>query len=112
MKGKMKFSAVPYDRGLKLRLGDPPYAVEYLKSCIEESAADMPEVVLTALKNIADVHGMTWLARQTHIPRQTLYQMLSKEGNPSIRAFLSIISNLGLRISFVPEKQRNTRRAS
>lgn len=112
MKSKIKFSTVPYENGLKLRLGDPSYAVEYLKGCIEGSAADMPEVVLSALKNVADIHGMTWLAKQTKIPRQTLYQMLSKEGNPSIRAFISIIHNLGLRITFEPEKQKMQRRAS
>jgi len=103
-KVKFSFSTVPYEVGLRARLADPTYAVGYLKACIEESAADMPEVVLSALRNVADVHGMTWLSKQTGITRQTLYQMLSKEGNPSIRAFMSIISNLGIRMSFEPEK--------
>lgn len=112
IKRKMKFSTVPYEIGLKRRLADPEYAVDYLRACIEESAGDMPEVVLNALRNVAEVHGMTWLSRQTAIPRQTLYQMLSKEGNPSIRAFMNIIHNLGIRMGFEPEKPRTQRRAA
>lgn len=108
----MKFSTVPYDVGLKARLGAPDYAIGYLRACIEESAADMPEVVLSALRNVAEVHGMTWLSRQTAIPRQTLYQMLSKEGNPSIRAFMNIIHNFGIRMTFEPEKTKTSRSAA
>ena len=112
MKKKMKFSTVPYEVGLKARLADPTHAVGYLRACIEESAADMPEVVLSALRNVAEVHGMTWLSKQTNIPRQTLYQMLSKEGNPSIRAFMSIISNLGIRMNFEAERSKPQRAGS
>ena len=111
MKKSMKFSTIAYEVGLKARLGDPTQAVGYLKACIEESAADMPEVVLNALRNVAEVHGMTWLSKQTGIPRQTLYQMLSKEGNPSIRAFMTIISNLGIRMSFETERGKPQKRA-
>ena len=112
MKKKMTFSTVPYEVGLKARLGEPAYAVGYLKTCIEESAVDMPEVVLSALRNVADVHGMTWLSKQTGITRQTLYQMLSKDGNPSIRAFMSIINNLGIRMTFEPENHKSPKRAA
>ncbi len=100
MKKPMAFSTVPYEVGLKRRLANAEYALGYLKAGIEESAADMPEAVLAALKNVADAHGMTWLSKKTGIPRQTLYQMLSKDGNPSFRAFLKIAESLGLRIFF------------
>lgn len=96
---------VPYEDGLKKWLGNPEAAVEYLKASIEQSADDMPEVVLAALREVADVHGMTWLSKQTGLGRQALYQMLDpKIGNPSIRNFISIIHKLGIRMSFEPEK--------
>ena len=85
------------------------------KSCnapLRLLATDIPEAVLSALRSVAEVHGMTWLSKQTGITRQTLYQMLSKDGNPSIRAFMSIISNLGIRLSFVPESPRTSKRAA
>lgn len=108
MKNKTKSKKgrlVPYEKGLKKWLGSPEAAVEYLKACVEESADDMPEVVLAALREVADVHGMTWLSKQTGLGRQALYQMLDpKIGNPSIRNFISIIHKLGIRMTFEPAK--------
>lgn len=104
MKKKSEFSTVSYQDGLMKDLKDQKFVVEYLKASIRESANDMPEVVLEALRQISEVHGMSWLSRQTGIPRQTLYQMLSKNGNPSIRAFINIIHNLGIRMTFESEK--------
>lgn len=109
MRKKIKFSTVPYEVGLKARLADPSYAVGFLKSCIEESAGDVPEAVLSGLRSVAEVHGMTGLSKKTGITRQSLYQMLSKNGNPSIRAFMAIMSHLGIRLSFEPEKPRRKR---
>lgn len=103
MKKKMKFSTVPYEARLMKDLKDRGFAVEYLKGCIRESAGDMPEVVLNALRQVAEVQGMSWLSTQTDIPRQTLYHMLSPGGNPSIRAFISIIQSLGMRMTFESE---------
>ena len=114
MKRKSEFSTVPYEVGLMKDLKDRGFAVDYLKSCIHESASDMPEVVLDALRQISEVQGMSWLSKQTGIPRQTLYHMLSKAGNPSIRAFINIIHNLGIRMTFEPDKAmvKPKRRAS
>lgn len=95
---------VSNEDGLKKWLGDPAAAVEYIKASIEESASDMPEVVLGALRQVAEVHGMTWLSKQTGLGRQALYQMLNPEiGNPSIRNFISIVNKLGMRITFEPD---------
>lgn len=103
---------ISYDDGLRKWLGNPPAAVEYIKACIEESGADMPEVVLAALREVADVHGMTWLSKQTGLGRQTLYQMLDpKVGNPSIRNFVSIIHKLGIRMTFEPEAMPQSKAA-
>lgn len=96
---------VSYDGELIARLHSPRTAVEYIKACIEESGADMPEVVLAALREVANAHGMTWLSKQTGLGRQALYQMLDpKVGNPSIRNFIAIIHKLGIRMSFEPEQ--------
>ena len=105
MKGKGKF--VSHDEGLRNDLKNQKFAVEYLRAAIEESGADAPELVLLALRRIAEVHGMGWLSKRTAIGRQALYQMLSKDGNPSIRNFLAIVRNLGIRLSFESEKDGN-----
>ena len=110
MKQKMKFELVPHEDGLREDLKDPRFAAEYIKAAIAGSAADMPEVVLTALRRVAEVQGMRWLSEKTEINRQALYQMLSEEGNPTIRNFMAIIQNLGIRMTFEPEQGSKSKR--
>lgn len=113
MKQKIKFELVSHDEEVREELRDARFAAEYIKTAIAGSAADMPEVVLTALRRVADVQGMRWLSEKTGINRQALYQMLSEEGNPTLRNFMAIIHNLGIRMTFEPERAaKGKRRAS
>ena len=110
MKQKMKFELIPHEDGLREDLKEPRFAAEYIKAAIAGSAADMPEVVLMALRRVAEVQGMRWLSEKTEINRQALYQMLSEEGNPTIRNFMAIIHNLGIRMTFEPEQGSKSKR--
>ena len=93
MKEKMKFEVLPHEEGLREDLKDPRFAAEYIKAAIAGSAADMPEVVLMALRRVAKVQGMRWLSEKMEINRQALYQMLSEEGNPTIRSERTVLRN-------------------
>lgn len=110
MKEKMKFEFVPHEEELREDLKDPRFAAEYIKAAIAGSAVDLPEVVLTALRRVAEVQGMRWLSEKTGINRQALYQMLSEEGNPTIRNFMAIIHNLGIRMTFESEQGAKSKR--
>jgi probable addiction module antidote protein len=110
MKKKMKFELVSHEDQLRQDLKDPRFAAEYLKAAIAESAADLPDAVLIALRRVAEVQGMRWLSEKTGINRQALYQMLSEEGNPSIRNFMAIIHNLGIKMTFEPEQRVRPKR--
>ncbi|WP_422802449.1 addiction module antidote protein [Sulfitobacter pontiacus] len=57
-----------------------------------------PQYISHALGIIARVRGMTQLARDTGISRETLYRNLSKKGNPSLSTLTSVLSGLDLRI--------------
>jgi len=55
-----------------------------------------PQYISHALGIIARVRGMTQLARDTGISRETLYRNLSKKGNPSLSTLTSVLSGLDL----------------
>ncbi len=46
---------------------------------------------------------MTALADETELGRQTLYRMLSKEGNPRLATLNKVLHAAGLRIAITPE---------
>ena len=69
----------------------------YLDACLEE-AGDDPAFIAKALGNIARARGMSQLARDTGLGRESLYKALSPEGNPEISTVLKVIKALGLRL--------------
>ncbi|EFA9079793.1 putative addiction module antidote protein [Escherichia coli] len=69
----------------------------YLDACIEE-AEDDPALIAAALGDIARARGMTRLAKETGIGRESLYKALSGEGNPSFGTILKVTKALGLRL--------------
>ena len=86
-----------YHQDLIDSLKEPEEAVGYLRSALEEN--DMPEVFLVALRNVAEARGISKLARDTHLNRENLYKMLSKQGNPELGSLYAILDALGLKLS-------------
>jgi len=50
---------------------------------------------------IARARGMTQLANETGLGRESLYKALSGEGNPSFATILKVIQALGLKLGAV-----------
>lgn len=73
----------------------------YLQACIDE-AGDDAAFIAAALGDIARAKGMTQLARDTGLGRESLYKALSPEGNPSFATILKVISALGFKLSASP----------
>jgi probable addiction module antidote protein len=46
--------------------------------------------------------GMTALAVQTQLSRETLYRTLSARGNPTIKTLAAVLKATGLKISIAP----------
>ncbi|MDP2241944.1 MAG: putative addiction module antidote protein [Burkholderiales bacterium] len=69
----------------------------YLDACLEE-AGDDPAFIAKALGNIARARGMSQLARETGLGRESLYKALSGEGNPSFATILKVIRALGVKL--------------
>ncbi|MCB1214311.1 MAG: putative addiction module antidote protein [Deltaproteobacteria bacterium] len=94
---KIKKKLTKYNQDLMESLKDPEEACAYLKAALEES--DMPEVFLLALRQVAEAHGMSQIAQATHLNRESLYKMLSKQGNPVLASLASILKTIGLKLS-------------
>jgi probable addiction module antidote protein len=69
----------------------------YLDACLEEDPGD-GLVGCAALNDLAQVRGMSYLARDTGISREGLYKALSPSGNPEFSTVLKVIKALGLKL--------------
>ena len=69
----------------------------YLEVCLEE-AGDDAAFIAKALGTIARAKGMSQLARDTGLGRESLYKALSGEGNPSFATILKVPHALGLKL--------------
>lgn len=69
----------------------------YLQACLEEAGEDAA-FIAKALGTIARAKGMTQLARDTGLGRESLYKALSGEGNPSFATILKVVRALGIKL--------------
>ncbi len=92
----MKIKTLPYDVAETLRTPDEMAA--YLEACIEDADGDAA-FIAKALGDIARAQGMTQIARQTGLSRESLYKALSGDRSPSFDTVLKVISALGLKLS-------------
>lgn len=67
----------------------------YLDAALEE---DDPALLAAALGDIARAKGMTQIARETGLGRESLYRALSPEGNPEFGTVQKVIRALGLKL--------------
>ena len=71
--------------------------VLYLEACLDE-AGDDAAFIAKALGTIARAKGMTQLANETGLGRESLYKALSGEGNPSFATILKAMTALGIKL--------------
>jgi len=91
---------VKHDDWLFDQLQDAEFAAEYLNAANED---DDPQTYLAALRKVVEARcGMTALAAQTQLSRETLYRTLSARGNPTIKTLAAVLKATGLKISIAP----------
>ncbi len=73
------------------------HMVAYLDACLAE-AGDDAAFIAHALGVVARAKGMTQLARDTGMGRESLYKALSGEGNPSFATILKVMHALGVKL--------------
>lgn len=55
--------------------------------------------IISEIRKRAREYGMTRLARDSGVKRETLYQMLGNKGNPTLRSLMPVLGVLGLRLT-------------
>jgi probable addiction module antidote protein len=71
----------------------------YMQACIDEADGDAA-FIAKSLGVVARARGMSQLAKDTGLGRESLYKALSGEGNPSFATVVKVINGLGLRLHF------------
>ena len=89
-----KTRTTPYDVAEHLRT--PEEMAAYLDAWLEE-APDDASGIAKALGDIARAKGMSQVAKEAGLSRESLYRALSAEGNPSFATVLKVARALGVK---------------
>jgi probable addiction module antidote protein len=90
-----KTKTVPYDVAEQLRT--PEEMAAYLDAWLEEAPDDAAGIA-RALGDIARAKGMSQVARDAGLSRESLYKAPSENGNPSFATVLKVARALGVRL--------------
>lgn len=71
----------------------------YLEAALEEGDSAL---VAAALGDIARAKGMSQVAREAGLGRESLYKALSPGGNPEFATILKVVAALGLQLHATP----------
>ncbi len=86
-----------YKKSLIKRLEDPKEAAAYLNAALEDEDI---RVFLVALRDVAEAHGgISFLAKETDLNRESLYRTLSLQGNPTIMNLFHMLDAVGLELN-------------
>lgn len=91
---KARTSTVAYDVAEQLRT--PGEMAAYLDAWLEEAPEDAAGIS-RALGDIARAKGMTQVARDAGLSRESLYKALSENGNPSFATVLKVARAIGVK---------------
>ena len=91
----VKTRTTPYDVAEHLRT--PEEMAAYLDAWLEE-APDDASGIAKALGDIARAKGMSQVAKDAGLSRESLYRALSAEGNPSFTTVLKVARALGVKL--------------
>jgi probable addiction module antidote protein len=90
-----KTATTRYDVAEHLRT--PEEMAAYLEASLEEANGDAA-FIAKALGDIARAKGMTQVARDAGLSRESLYKALSGERSPDFATILKVVSALGLQL--------------
>lgn len=90
-----KTKTMPYDVAEQLRT--PQEMAAYLDAWLDEAPDDAAGIA-RALGDIARAKGMTQVAKDAGLSRESLYKALSADGNPSFATVLKVARALGVKL--------------
>lgn len=90
-----------FDDFLMEQLREPGFAAAYIEAAMEDFDVEYFNEVI---KDVVKAYGVSHVAEQTGIARQAIYQMISSEGNPTLKSITAILDTLGLTLSVKAKK--------
>lgn len=93
-----KTITTPYDIVEHLR--NPEEMAAYLDACLEEAEGDST-FIAKALGDIARAQGMTRIAQESGLSRESLYKALSGARTPSFDTILKVLKVMGIKLHAV-----------
>ncbi|MCC6489782.1 MAG: putative addiction module antidote protein [Candidatus Hydrogenedentes bacterium] len=90
-----------YDVAEHLRT--PEEMAAYLEACLEDANGDAA-FIAKALGDIARAKGMSQVARDAGLSRESLYKALSGDRTPGFDTILKVIAALGLKLHALPAR--------
>ncbi len=73
----------------------------YLEAAFEDGD---PQLIAAAIGDVARARGMTALAEETGLSRESLYRALSEDGNPGLSTVIKVLRAFGVRLEAKAEK--------
>jgi probable addiction module antidote protein len=68
----------------------------------ESFASNDPAEIAEAIGTVARARGMTEVARQAGVSRESLYRALSRHGNPELSTMMGVLKACGVRLTAAP----------
>ncbi len=94
----MALKTRPFDAAEYLE--DDEAIVEYLDEAMKAAIEDSNPAFLThALGTVARARGMSQIAKDAGLSRESLYKALGADGNPEFGTVLKVLQALGLKLS-------------
>lgn len=82
-------------------LDDDAVIAEYLNAALED---ENPDVFLQAIADVAKARGMTSLAKEAGLGRESLYKALAPGAKPRYDTVIKLVRALGLELHATPCK--------
>lgn len=92
---KTKTKTMPYDIAEQLRT--PEEMAAYLDAWLTDAPDDAAGIA-RALGDLARARGMSKVARDSGLSRESLYKALGANGNPSFATILKVARAIGVRL--------------
>ncbi len=93
----MNITTQPWDASEHLET--PEQMAAYLEAALEDGDA---QLIAAVLGDIAKAKGMTQVAKDSGLGRESLYKALSPGGNPELATVLKVVHALGLSLHARP----------
>ncbi len=83
-------------------LDSPERTAGYLQAAFEDGD---PALIAAAIGDVARAKGMSQIARDAGLGRESLYKALSSSGNPALATVLRVLRSVGLELRAVPARR-------